>query len=660
MNILIPHHWLLKHLRTQAAPEKIQSYLSLSGPSVERIETIETEPVYHIEVTTNRVDMMSVRGIAREAATILPEFGLTASLRPLSTKPITNTTKLDLTIKNDPKICKRILAIKLSIPQVKLSPKWLQKRLLQVGQRPLNNLVDVTNFVMWEIGHPTHVFDYDKFSQKTILVRTAKKGELITTLNDKTYTTVGGEVIFDDGTGTIIDMPGLMGTKNTVVDQNTKNIIFFVDSVNAEKIRFASMTHAIRSQAAILNEKHVDPDLGLTAIERGVQLYQKIAGATVESQLVDIYPRPTNIQPITLRQSQLDTYLGTSIKSNRVSRILSNLGCRVKHRQHTYQVTPPTYRSNDLTIYQDLIEEVARIYGYHNLDSHIMDTPIPNNPPPEDFSLEYNVKTFLAGWGAQEVYTYSAISRQLATSSSFRLNQHLKIKNPLTDDFVYLRKSLIPSHHQVILDNPNSSLLTIFEMANVYHQTKPQQLPHEQLTLTLSSNTSYSHTKGLLDSLAAKLFLHNFRVIPQIDITTFPEFEPKQSGSIYSGKILLGVIGLTKLNIFSFSLWIKPLTQIASTHPTFIPTPQTTPIIEDLTFKLPAKTHLGPIINHISTLHRHITSVTLKSTYRHNYTFNISYQHPTHQLTDKNILPIRKKIVSSLKRKFKASLVGQI
>ena len=173
MNIYIPHYWLLEHLETEADPQTIASCLSLCGPSVERIETIESEPVYDIEVTTNRVDMMSVKGIAREAAAILPEFGINASQKQtelLNTDHL-DAKNLDLEIINNPQLNHRILAIKIANVTLGSSPQWLQKRLIQVGQRPLNNIVDITNFVMWEVGHPIHAFDYDRLISKKIIVR---------------------------------------------------------------------------------------------------------------------------------------------------------------------------------------------------------------------------------------------------------------------------------------------------------------------------------------------------------------------------------------------------------------------------------------------------------------------------------------------------------
>jgi len=680
MNILVPHHWLLDHLKTTATPKQIQKYLSLCGPSVERTIKVKGEPVYDIEVTTNRVDSISIYGIAREAAAILPEFGLKASLKSLKLNPITSTKKLDFTIKNNPKLCRRVITIKLENLQLKPSPKWLQDRLIQVGQRPLNNAIDITNYIMWEIGHPVHVFDYDRLTNKTIIIREAKKGEEVVTLDDKKHILVGGEVVFDDGAGEIVDVPGIMGTKNTIVTDKTKNALLLIESIHPEKIRFASMTHAIRSQAAILNEKNVDPHLAETAILKAIELYQKICKATIGSQLLDIYPTKPTPKTTTLTQQLLNTYMGLHVKPTRVKRILENLGCKVKVKKTKpyslnpirYLITPPSWRTKDLNLPADYIEEIARIYGYHNLPSVVMDTPIPDNPPDEKFKLEHLIKQWLADWGFNEVYTYSMVSKDLSLQSGETLHHHLKIKNPLIDDFAYMRRSLIPSHLQVLSDNKNRDQVSIFEMANVYHPAstrsrsstrsgpKKGNLPNEELQLTITTIQKYPYLKGILDALLEKLFITNTSIIP-VEKASLP-FLNNQTAEIYADKTFIGHIGRVEnsKSTHVIQLLVKPLLKIARTHPRYIPVVTTPPIIEDLTFTLPTKTFLGEVIDTINKQSKLIELVELTKVYHLNHTFQITYRNPKKSLKDRNIAPIRKKIVSSLRASHSAKLVGKL
>lgn len=671
MNILIPYIWLLEHLETRATPEKIQECLSLCGPSVERIEQTEGEPVFDIEVTTNRVDSMSVRGIAREAAAILPEFGIKAHLTKLQLNKVNTRAPLDMKIKNDPNLCHRILAVKLEDVKISPSPAWLQKRLRQVGQRPLNNIIDITNYVMWEIGHPMHVFDYDRVTSKEIRVREAKKGETLITFDDKKYTLHGGEVIFDDGTGKIIDLPGIMGTKNTVVKERTKNVLLWIESIDARRIRDASMGLAIRSQAAILNEKYVDPELGMDAILRGMKLYEKLAQAKIASKIVDIYPSQPKARHISLSQKLLDTYMGLTVKPEKVKRILTSLGCKVdrtsRKDETIYEVTPPSWRSHDLKIPEDLIEEIARIWGYHNLPSILMDGEIPTKTQGIPFDLEHMLKESLSAWGLTEVYTYSLVSQELANTSEYEKGSHLKLTNPLTEDHAFLRRSIIPSHLDVIRKNSRQPSIKIFELANVYHPSKAGDLPQEKPQLVITTTENFAAAKGLLEMLLQRLRIeHQF--LAKNGIAKM--LHPHRTATVVAGNEIIGKAGEIKPSILQDLGLKEPITAAvfdaekllaaARAHPTYQPLPKHPPIVEDLTFVLTGKTYIGEVIEEITNTSLLVESVGLKERYQQNFSFTITYRHPKRSLKDEDIAPVRKKITKHLKKHFNARLVGKL
>jgi len=653
----------------------------LCGPSVERLSKVDGDWIYDIEVTTNRVDMMSVTGIAREAAAILPEFGVKAELVPLTLPPIASYKSLDIKIINNPQLCQRILAIKLGGVKIGPSPEWLQKRLIQVGQRPLNNVIDITNYVMWEVGHPVHVFDYDRLTKKTIAVREAKKGERLKTLDDKVHRLVGGEVVFDDGTGTIIDLPGIMGTANTVVTDKTTNILLWIESIDPVKIRQASMTLAIRSQAAVLNEKQVDPELGLMAVLRVVELCQKLTQAKVASKLVDIYPVKPVIKPITLTDERLTTYLGLRVEPERVKGILERLGCQIQVKNENlkvknnkkggdeetinYEVVPPTWRARDLTIPEDLIEEVARIYGYHNFPSSVMATTIPDAPSEENFRLEYQIKQWLTGWGFTEIYTYSMVAKDLVLASGYPLASHLKIKNPLSDEWVYMRRSLVPSIMAVVESNQRD-MIRVFEMQNVFHPAgKRSELPNEELQLVVATTTSYQELKGVVDGLMTKLFLANELYVVPTNVDQ-DGFGVGQTGEIVVGKKRLGVMGQLKAKkMWVAKILMRELMALARTHPRYIPIKTTPPIREDLTFQVPDKTYLGNLLLTVAKTSKLVETAIISKRYKPptatdstNITLTLTYRDPKKSLTDKELMPVRKKIATSLAQLYSAQLVG--
>ncbi|HVT01178.1 MAG TPA: phenylalanine--tRNA ligase beta subunit-related protein, partial [Patescibacteria group bacterium] len=308
MNIKILDSWLKDYLKTEATAAKIAENLSLTSVSVERVEPFgsaqgKKDHIYDIEITTNRPDLMSVIGLAREAATILPQFDIKAKFTEPDFKHITNTGDLGIKIENDPKLVNRICAIALDIT-LKASPKEISERLEAGDIRSINNAVDVTNYVMREVGHPMHVFDYDKLLKTgKMIVRLSKPGETIKTLDNKEYKLAGGDIVIDNGEGEIIDLMAVMGTLNSAVDESTKRVMLFVDNCDQHKIRKTSMNLAIRSEAAILNEKGVDRELALPAILRGVELLKDIADAKVISEIVDIYPNKLASKTVEVTQS---------------------------------------------------------------------------------------------------------------------------------------------------------------------------------------------------------------------------------------------------------------------------------------------------------------------------------------------------------------------
>ncbi len=287
-----------------------------------------------------------------------------------------------------------------------------------------------------------------------------------------------------------------------------------------------------------------------------------------------------------------------------------------------------------------------------------MDTQIPDNPPKEDFNFEYKIKTLLSGWGANEIYTYSMISERLTEQSTFETNKHLKIKNPLTDDLVYMRRSLIPSLVKVIKENQQENI-TIYEMQNVYHPNKTIKLPIEELQLVIATNKDYRHLKGLVDLLLKKLHVDSPTFQPK-SINNEP-LDPQSSGEIKVDKATIGIIGKVKNQPIYIAKFIMPILQEKSSpHPKYIPIINTPPIIEDLTFTLKPKTIIGHLMKDIEKVSPLIRSIDLKDVYQQNFTFTITYRHQSKPLSDKEIAPIRKKIVQSLYKNHSAQLVGNL
>ncbi len=649
MNIKIVDSWLREYLKTEAKPETIAEKLSLASVSVEKIEKIGSEIVYEIEITSNRPDLMSIVGIAREASVVLPQFGIQAHFHPLPLKKPNDDTKPDLPIKieNNPKIVNRVCAALMEV-DTKQSPKHIQEKLEAIGIRSLNNLIDVTNYVMRETGHPAHVFDADRLG-KNIIIRESKKGENVKTLDGKTHSLLGGDIIADNGKGEIIDLLGVMGTENSVVTNKTKRILFFIDNNKPYNIRKTSMSLGIRSEAAVLNEKGVDPELATDALYRGIELYYQIANAKLLAKVTDIYPNKPKAVEIKVNKQKINDVIGIDIPAKDCINILSSLGFQVKEENNYLIVAVPSWRLDDVQIPEDIIEEIARIYGYFqlpsklppltNVDNYHMDT--------SEFYWEQRVKNSLKYWGYTEVYTYSMVSEELLEGPT---EDAVELANPLNEDLLYLRTTLAPSLLEIIKNNKNRQDLRIFEIANIYLK-KQNDLPEEKKILAgaiKKLNVSFFEVKGLIEQLFKDLGIENFK---------FKQTEKGGLGaSIFINKDYLGEIEVLGNETIDFELDFKTLRKNSTLKKVYKQIAKYPPVIEDLSLIIDSSVSTGEIIDAIYKEDDLVKEVSLLDEYSDSRTFHIVYQDQDNNLTTAQISEIRKKLVSSLEREFNAKL----
>ncbi len=625
MDIKISHNWLKDFLKTSAKPEKIAECLALSGPSVERVHKINDDYVYDIEITTNRVDTASIIGIAREASAILPQYGIKANFKfeILNFKPNPKSQKLNkLFIKTNSRLNKRVMAVVIEIPKVEKSPTWMKDRLEASGVRSLNNVIDITNYVMLEIGHPTHVFDFDKIVTRKLIFRLSRHGEELTTFDNKTYKLFGNDIVIEDGNGEIIDLPGIMGTKNSVVGPGTKKIIFFIDNNDPILMRKTSLNLGIRTLAVQLNEKGVDPELVASAFARGVELYQNLCRGKIVSKIYDIYHNKPKIKIIHVSLDFINSRIGVDIPAIKVKDILTALEFKVSLIRNTFSLTVPSFRLNDIDIPEDIVEEIARIYGYHNLPSKLMKGALPEKLTDSPFQFEQKIKNYLSGWGGIEVYNYSLVSKDMAGNGA------LKLKNPLGSDSEYLRTSLKPSLIAAAKQNSGQKdAFHLFEMANIYLSldSARDKLPEEKMVLAgIFANQDYRLAKGILEAFFEKLHISD------------PKFLDN----------LISVDGL-----YYYEFEVEKLRQMHKDFVAFKPIPTYPAQIEDITFEFVGETKIGQVLQSIEQV-PWVNQVELVDIFKNAYTFRIWYQHPKKTLTDKDVEKIREKIILTVKKKF--------
>lgn len=656
MNIKITHSWLLDYLDTDATPLEIQKYLSLCGPSVERIEELNGETIYDIEITSNRIDTASVLGIAREAAAILPMFGKKAVLKKRSSfelKAKNEELKAPISITDPHTVCRRVLGIVMEITGVGPSPDYMAKRVLATGTRSINNLVDVTNYVMTEIGHPTHVFDYDRIATHKLILRHAKKNEEIITLDGKKYNLNEEDIIIDDGTGKVIDLPGIMGTANSVVTNETKRILFFIESNDPVSIRRTSMRYGIRTMASTINEKNPDVELAYTAFLRGIELFTEVADAKPISALIDIYPHTVKTGFINTSKSFIDTKVGVAIPLKTIVSILTNLDFLVEVKNNEeLGITVPTHRVSDVAIPEDIVEEVARVYGYFAIPS-VLQPPAYVVQPKETenlFHYQYEVKSFLKHKGYTEVMNYSACSSALLKVFEQKEEDYLYITNSISEDIKFLRQSLIPSLVQNMKQNEGfAPHMHLFEIAKTYIPQK-KGLPLEEFMLAIATNTSFDELKKILVTLFNDL--HMYSEIEQGGNNQF--LLPQVQGKIIAENEVFGYFGQVTPQfcrnleldkpVFAAELYFERLMMAARKMPIYKPFSQYAHITQDLTIK--KNKSFAEIKKNAFKVSKKLISLKLLSTYKDTVTLRLEFTDNTRNLTEAEVKSEVEKIQS--------------
>lgn len=670
MNIRIPDSWLREHLDTKATPVQIKEYLSLCGPSIERISDENGELIYDIEVTGNRPDAMSVIGIAREASVILPRFDLEATLvqdpyrmdsgsfakqySKEGTKKLSISTLADLN--------PRWSSIVISGVNVTDSPDWLKKKLAATGIRPINTIVDITNYLMRTYGQPAHAFDYDSIGKKNgiplMKLRASEKGETLVTLDGKTHTLPGDDIVIEDGEGNLIDLCGIMGAANSAITRKTTSIILFLQTYDHTHIRKTSMRLSHRTEAAGLFEKGVDSELVLPVLMEGVRLTREITGGTVASKLYDINPEPFLPYTVAVDRHKVNTYLGTSLPEKTLMATLTPLGLATIITKNEIVVEVPSFR-RDIGRDVDIIEEIARIYGYQSIASRLPDAAPPVVLPDATLTWEERIKTRLRDWGYTELYTYSMISKEQMDIFGFDTSKTYKIANPLTNEWVYLRPSLQPGVLEALRQNLNNKdSLKLFELSKIYRY-RPGNLPDEEdVLIAVFSGDNFFEAKGLAESL-----FDLFGVTP--DTGGAVPMERKDEGKRQSFGAY-GSVGLVRPDILAKLAIHKPVTVLdlsiaalvrdAKVARQYTPVPKFPPVVEDLAFTVPDKFESGPLISELKSAHPLVTGVSLLDIHENTRTFHITYQDPEKNLTGEEIIPVRKQLIALAEEKFSVRL----
>ncbi|HNS49761.1 MAG TPA: phenylalanine--tRNA ligase subunit beta [Anaerolineae bacterium] len=527
------------------------------------------DTILDISLTPNLARCMSVIGVAREVTALTG-----APLRYPSLEwrteggPAGQLASVQI---EDPDLCSRYVATIVQNVEIGPGPKWMQERLSRAGMRPISDVVDVTNYVMLEWGQPLHAFDYDKLVARagggapTIIVRRAKPGETMRTLDGEVRTFTHDALLICDTAGPIA-IAGVMGGMETEVDEGTRSIL--LESANFDMISIRRTTQALRlpSEASLRFGRGIHPAMAERAARRASEMMRVLAGGRIAQGMVDAYPRPARPITIELPTAQVERTLGIAMSTDEVVRSLQSLefGCEATGVEGAavVRVTVPDHRI-DCTLPADLIEEVARIYGYDRIPETMMADRLPPQRGNRDLELEEAVRDTLVVSGLQEVITYTltTVAREAALQdhdplgSADQESRYLKVTNPITQERTAFRQRLLTTMLEVVSENLRfRDRVALFELGRVFLPRPGEQLPNEvrRLCIVLSgpreerhwlteggADVDYFDLKGVVEALLARLHTGRAEYRPADE----SGYQRGRTAHLWLGETCCGILG---------------------------------------------------------------------------------------------------------------------
>lgn len=446
----------------------LNSELKEGTPLAEALEM--NDVIFDIAITPNRADALSHIGIARDLSAIfdrplkIPEFVLEES--NVKSDEIASVEILD-TIN-----CPRYVGKVIMNVQIKESPEWLKKRLKSIGLRPINNVVDVTNYVLYEIGQPLHAFDLDKLSRKKIIVRSATEGEKFITLDSKERELTSKDLMICDAEKPVA-IAGIMGGENSEVTLSTKNILIESAYFNPSSIRKTAKRLGLQTDASYRFERGTDYGIVVWAAQRAAYLISQIAGGYIGKGEIDVYPKPFQEKIVQLRFERIKRILGYEVPQEKVKKIFTNLGFKIKNEEEKkLTIEIPSHR-HDVEREIDLIEEVARIYGYDKIPE-IEKISVTLEEKVDQSQYVDNVRNILVSLGFYEIVTNSLLKEEIAK----KFGNPICVLNPQNIEMTHLRPSLIPGMLQAIINNikVNEKNLQLFEIGKVFERKHDKEI----------------------------------------------------------------------------------------------------------------------------------------------------------------------------------------
>ncbi len=501
------------------------------------------ETVVEFEITSNRPDCFSIIGLAREtAATFNKKFTIPEVKFTENSENIADTINVEVQDKDK---CKRYCARMVKNVKIAPSPAWMQRRLAACGVRPINNIVDITNYVLLEYGQPMHAFDLRDLADNKIIVRRAAKGEAIKTLDSQDRTLTANDLVIADGKRAVA-IAGVMGGFNSEVKDDTTTVIFESATFDAASVRLTAQRVGLRTESSSRYEKGLDYHNTVPAVERACQLVEELGCGEVVGGMIDVMGNVTDMKALRFRPDKINAFLGTDIPTDDMVKIFDAL--EIKTDLDNMTVTPPSFRP-DLEGEADIAEEVARFYGYDKIPVTLLSGEATCGKKNARQQMQDRVNEILTAQGMYEIYTYTFVSpsifEKLNIPSDSSLRDTVKISNPLGEDTSVMRTTTISSMLDILARNYNyrNPSARLFEVGKVFIPTEAGKLPNEPLKITMGmygGNADFYDLKGVCESLFGGL---NIQKVKYDAVTDNPTFHPGRCARISAGGKALGIIG---------------------------------------------------------------------------------------------------------------------
>lgn len=673
-------------------PEQIEDGIMILDKKYEKdlgkdiVEVLDLkEEIIEFEITPNRPDCLSIEGLGRETAVSLnkefknPRKNLDELNIP--NKEEIQGLKVDITA---PDLCYRYIARIVKNVKIEQSPEWLKKRLKACGVRSVNNIVDITNYVMLEMGQPMHAFDINSIKGKHITVRRAKNGEKITTLDEQERILDENDLVIADSEKPVA-IAGVMGGLNSEIEEDTKTVVFESAMFYGGNIRKTAKKLGLRTESSSRFEKGLSSENVLRAINRAVELVELLGTGEVVEGKIDVYPTKQKINKIKLDVERINNLLGTNLSKKEIIDILEKLEIKI---ENDMAIAP--YFRMDLEFLADLAEEVARIYGYDKLETKLVRAETTLGIKNKEQKIEDKIQDVLITNGLSEIYTYGFLSEKDLEKSKIKeevIENSIKIINPLGDEFKLMRPTTIPSMMQILALNNNkkNQNVKLFDISRNYKNTNNQvengEVPLQENILTIGvygEDSDFYTLKGLVENILEVANVNRYDIKKE---TENQSYHPGRCATLKVGNDIIATFGevhpevLTNYDInkrvYLAEINITKIVKYSKSNKKYQEVPKFPAVERDIAVIVDEQVQVGDIEQTITKKakkllkgKKSLENLKLFDIYRDekigenkkSVAYSLIFRDTTKSLSDEEINPVMEEITVELQKQFNAEL----